>query len=306
VCVESMEDQVEIAPGWYCNSISRSDRIVFSNLETDSLVGKSRTTIYLGGSIPDLWRIGHPDIYENSGNQRKFGMFLEACLTATREDQILAEISRLADAQIKGLSPAVASIVYFLHPTMIPPSNTAMVYGFNSLFGAKIKLGSWASYLEMRETILRVNSQPEIRSCLSKDLGAFAGLLFEIGTGRLLVDGSLDTVLQTVKAQAEKAARLRHKEVISEEQEQSEHTHIQYLLIKIGRALNFDVYVAKNDRHRSSDGEMFSMLTVPELPSVQWSPEVQETIGLIDVIWIKRDTGEIVSAFEVEKSTSIY
>ena len=31
-----------------------------------------------------------------------------------------------------------------------------------------------------------------------------------------------------------------------------------------------------------------------------------ETVSLIDVIWLKPDTGEIVSAFEVEKSTSIY
>lgn len=37
----------------------------------------------------------------------------------------------------------------------------------------------------MRETIVEVNS--EHRNLLSKDLGAFAGLLFEIGSGRLLV-----------------------------------------------------------------------------------------------------------------------
>jgi len=31
-----------------------------------------------------------------------------------------------------------------------------------------------------------------------------------------------------------------------------------------------------------------------------------ETVSLIDVIWLKPGTGEVVSAFEVEKSTSIY
>lgn len=35
-------------------------------------------------------------------------------------------------------------------PAGIPPSNTAMLNGFNFLFDAKCKLGSWESYLDMR------------------------------------------------------------------------------------------------------------------------------------------------------------
>lgn len=222
------------------------------------------------------------------------------------EEQIVAEMSRLANAQIKGLGPAVANIVYFLHPTLVPPFNTAMVNGFNALFNDKKKLGSWQSYLAMREAILQVNSQSEIRHRLSKDLGAFTGLLFEIGTGRLLIENNVDAVLQMTNEQAAKAARLRHLAVVAEEQEQSEHTQIQYLLIKIGRALNFNVYVARNDRHRSCDGQSFALLTVSELPKSNWPPEIMETVSLIDVIWLKQETGEIVGAFEVEKSTSIY
>lgn len=71
------------------------------------------------------------------GEQAHFGRFLNACLNATREDQVLAEMSRLGQAAIKGLGPAVANIVYFLHPTLVPPFNTAIVNGFNILFGAK-------------------------------------------------------------------------------------------------------------------------------------------------------------------------
>jgi type II restriction enzyme len=56
-----------------------------------------------------------------------------------------------------------------------------MVKGFNALFGDNKKLGSWESYLEMRAVILHANA--EVRDQLSKGLGAFAGLLFEIGTG---------------------------------------------------------------------------------------------------------------------------
>ncbi|MBI3001682.1 MAG: hypothetical protein HYY46_24985 [Deltaproteobacteria bacterium] len=156
----------------------------------------------------------------------------------------------------------------------------------------------------MREVIVRTNA--EVRDRLSKDLGAFAGLLFEIGSGGLLVSDNIEAVLAAEKAKAEKAARTRHTRVLAEREEETEHTQIQYLLIKIGRALKYDVYVARNDRHRSYEGEAFAMLTVAELPQMDWPPEVMETVSLIDVIWLKPATAEIVSAFEVERSTSIY
>lgn len=262
--------------------------------------------VFKGAAHPFFWKpkLRIPDIYENEANKRKFGAFLEAIFTAAREEQVLAEISRLASAQIKGLGPAVANIVYFLHPTIVPPSNTAMVNGFNALFGDNKKLGSWEGYLAMREVIARTNA--EVRDQLSKDLGAFAGLLFEIGSGQLLVSGNMQTVLQVEKAKAEKVAKARHAEILSEQEAESEHTQIQYLLIKIGRALKYDVYVARNDRHHSYDNQSFALLTIPELPSVGWPPDVIETVSLIDVIWLKPGTYEIVSAFEVEKSTSIY
>jgi type II restriction enzyme len=179
-----------------------------------------------------------------------------------------------------------------------------MVNGFNVLFDDKKKLGSWDSYLAMREMIVRTNA--EVRYHLSKDLGAFAGLLFEIGAGRLLINGNVAAVLKAEQAKAEKAAQARHKAVLAEQAEEAEHIQIQYLLIKIGRALSYEVHVARNDRHRSYDGQAFALLTVPQLPSLDWPPEVMETVSLIDVIWLRPGSGEIVSAFEVEKSTSIY
>ena len=193
--------------------------------------------VFEGAAHPFFWKpkLRIPDIYENDANKRRFAAFLEACLTATREEQILAQMSRLASAQIKGLGPAVANIIYFLHPTIVPPFNTAIVNGFNALYGDTKKLGSWESYLEMREVIVRTNS--EVRDRLSKDLGAFGGLLFEIGSGRLLVRGNIETVLAAEKKKAEKAAQTWHNKFLAEQKEEAEHTQIQYLLIKIGRAL---------------------------------------------------------------------
>jgi len=262
--------------------------------------------VFEGAAHPFYWKpkLRIPDIYENEANKRRFGAFLNACLAATREEQVLAEMSKLAETGIKGLGPSVANIVYFLHPTLVPPCNTAMVKGFNALFDDKKKLGSWDSYLAMRAGIVSANA--EARDLLSKDLGAFAGLLFEIGSGRLVVSGNADAVLETARAKAERVERKRHTEVLAEQVEESEHTKIQYLLIKIGRALNYDVYVARNDRHRSYDGQAFALLTVPGLPLRDWPPEVMETVRLIDVIWLDPGSGEIVGAFEVEKSTSIY
>mgnify|MGYP000896393676 CR=1 FL=1 len=262
--------------------------------------------VFEGAAHPFYWKpkLRIPDIYENKVNQQLFGACLESCLSANREDQVLAALSRLAAAQIKGLGPAVANIIYFLHPTIVPPFNTAMVNGFNALFDDKKKLGSWESYLAMREVIVRANS--EVRNQLSKDLGAFAGLLYELGVGRLVISGNAELVLKQEQVKAEQAARTRHAAVLAEQREESEHTHIQHLLITIGRALHYDVYVARNDRHRAYDGHSFALRTLPELSAQPWPRDVMDTVSLIDVIWLRHDTHEIVSAFEIEKSTSIY
>lgn len=298
-----VRDVVEsIATGSFGNDFKGSPLEVVLNAITE------QKQVFAGAAHPFYWKpkLRIPDIYESPENQRTFGGFLQACLGATREEQVLAEMSRLAAAGIKGLGPSVTNIVYFLHPEWVPPFNTAMVRGFNSLFEDKAKLGSWESYRAMREVIVRTNALPEIRSRLSRDLGAFAGLLFEIGSLQLRAAGNVDALPQAEKDRAEKTAQRRHMEMVTEQEEESEHTHIQYLLIKIGRALNLDVYVARNDRHRTYDGNSFALDTVRDLPTKEWSPEVRNTVELIDVIWLKPGTGDIVSAFEVEKSTSIY
>jgi type II restriction enzyme len=262
--------------------------------------------VFEGAAHPFYWKpkLRIPDIYENEENKRIFGNFLNACLNATREDQVLQAISRLDEARIKGLGPAVANIVYFLHPTLIPPFNTAILNGYNALFGARQKLGSWDSYRAMRETMVQVNN--EHRNLLSKDLGAIAGLLFEIGSNQLIISGNADAALQDLEEKAAKAAAVRHKEIVADQQEASEHTQVQHALIKIGRALNYDVFVARNDQHRTCCGDDFSLLTTPRLPALGVAPDVLATVELIDVIWLKRAEPRVVCAFEIEHSTSIF
>ncbi|MED1646125.1 hypothetical protein P4U99_23545 [Brevibacillus agri] len=156
-----------------------------SSLESVLQSISEQKEVFQGASHAFIWKpkLRIPDIYENEENKRAFGAFLEACLQGQSETSLLKEVDKLANRKIKGLGPAVANILYFLHPTIFPPFNTAMVEGFNLLFQQKIKLGSWESYLFMREIINQVN-KAYIRE-LSKDLGMVTGLLFEVGTGEI-------------------------------------------------------------------------------------------------------------------------
>ena len=109
--------------------------------------------VFVGVAHPFYWKpkLRIPDIYENQNNKIAFAQFLENCINAKTEDQIVKEIVKIDALQIKGLGPAVANILYFLHPTLFPPFNTAIVKGFNFLFKDKKKLGSWTEYLKIRE-----------------------------------------------------------------------------------------------------------------------------------------------------------
>jgi len=140
--------------------------------------------IFKGADHAFLWKpkLRIPDIYENADNQRAFGRLLHHCSCCDTAEEVVAGILAIDRQKIKGLGPAVANILYFLHPTLVPPFNTAIVKGYNALTGANVKLGSWEHFLAMRAGILDLNDC--YRDLLSNDLGAIGGLLFDIGSGR--------------------------------------------------------------------------------------------------------------------------
>ncbi|MFA4934258.1 MAG: hypothetical protein WC568_00315 [Candidatus Methanoperedens sp.] len=277
-----------------------------SSLEVVLTAITEQKQVFEGAAHPFYWKpkLRIPDIYENDTNKSVFGQFLESCLKANREEQIIKEIIKLKQQNIKGLGPSVANILYFIHPTIIPPFNTAMVNGFNLLFKEKKKLGSWNDYLEMRDTILQVNDK--FRNLLSKDMGAFSGLLFDIGVGKIVIDENLQIVLEKEDKKRKNLLQKRHQEVQAEIEEENTHTKIQYLLMKIGKSLCYDVMAASNDRLKSYNNENFSFISLPELPEIEAGDDIKKTIALIDVIWFEKGTNKLVSAYEVEKSTSIY
>lgn len=261
--------------------------------------------VFVGVAHPFYWKpkLRIPDIYENQANKIAFGQFLENCINAKTEEQILREIVRLDALTIKGLGPAVANILYYLHPTLFPPFNTAIVKGFNTLFNDKKKLGSWSEYLKIREVLIEANANH--KSELSNDLGAIAGLCFEIGTQKMLV-GTDEYINEDERKKFEKSIEKRQQEIREDKEQENLHTEMQYHLLKIGRSLGFDVITARNDKSKNHCGNNFSFLCLNQFPDLNTEVETAPTIKLIDVLWFRKNTNNIVGAFEVEKSTSIY
>jgi type II restriction enzyme len=280
-----------------------------SSLETVVSSIAEQRQIFKGADHAFLWKpkLRIPDIYENSANQRAFAQMLGTCDCCNTAEEIVGAIRRLNALGIKGLGPAVANLLYFVHPTLVPPFNTAIVAGYNALTGGNVKLGRWDHYLTMREGVLRLNQ--EHRTQLSNDLGAVAGLLFDVGSGRYAAPprdadpaqvALWEADLQRVRE--ESAAALKAWKQAQEGD--ATHTGMQGTLRDLGHALQFDVWVAANDRSRSYGAGALGDGCLVQLPFQ--SAEAAESVRLIDVVWFEKGTPRVAAAFEVEHSTSIY
>lgn len=265
--------------------------------------------VFKGADHAFLWKpkLRIPDIYESPDNQRSFGRFLHVCCGCTCDDDVTAAIRALDAKAIKGLGPAAANILYFLHPTLAAPFNTAIVKGYNALTGAKVKLGSWTEYLAMRDGVLRINAAH--RKQLSNDLGAVAGLLFDIGSGRYQAP-PLDAATG-VEAWRADLARVREETAAEQRRHAAErqadftHTEMQGWLRELGHALGFSVWIAANDHSREYKGGALADGCLTELPASLVGVPGADAIRLIDVLWLDAP-GRVVAGFEVEHTTSIY
>ncbi|VVE47017.1 hypothetical protein PAP18089_04575 [Pandoraea apista] len=265
--------------------------------------------IFKGADHAFLWKpkLRIPDIYESPANQRAFGKLLDTCDCCSEPQAVFSAIRTLDAHGIKGLGPAAANLLYFIHPTLVCPFNTAIVKGFNAVAGANVKLGRWDHYLAMHQGVLELNR--EYRSLLSNDLGALAGFLFDVGMARYPLPplgGSaepgeawlkdLDAVREQSSALARQLEDIRQQDVTR--------TEVQGWLRDLGRALGYQVWIATNDRSRPYDGGKLADGCLVELP-VSLCINGAETVPLIDVIWLNADQS-VAAAFEVEHTTSIY
>jgi type II restriction enzyme len=282
-----------------------------SSLET--VVGSiaEQRQMFRGADHAWLWKpkLRIPDIYESRENQLAFARFLHACACCDTEPQVLEAIRALDRCRIKGLGPTAANLLYFLHPTITPPFNTAIVNGYNALTGARVKLGKWDAYLAMREGILSLNAKH--RNMLSNDLGAVAGLLFDIGAKRYAPPPRTDDAdaraswaadLARVRAEATKADKVLAKARDGDRT----HTEVQGWLRDLGRALGFDVWVASNDTGRQYGNGRLGDGCLSALPAAIDGAPGADAVRLIDVLWLERGSSRVAGAFEVEHTTSIY
>ena len=282
-----------------------------SSLET--VVGSiaEQRQIFKGADHAWLWKpkLRIPDIYENPENQRTFGRFLHACACCNTETAVLQAIHALSAREIKGLGPTAANLLYFLHPTITPPFNTAIVNGYNALTGAKVKLGRWDEYLAMRDGIIKLNAAH--RDLLSNDLGAIAGFLFDIGSKRYAPpprgdDASARAAWEADLARVREEAAKSDKALAQSRENDRTHTEIQGWLRELGLALGFDVWIAANDVNRVYAGGRLGDGCLRGLPASIEQATGVDAVRLIDVLWIERGVGRVAAAFEVEHTTSIY
>lgn len=91
---------------------------------------------------------------------------------------------------------------------------------------------------------------------------------------------------------------------VEDTHETREHTEIQWRLIQLGLAHNYDVYVAKNDKNKSYEGDRLGDDCLDQLNLPGFSPAASRIIEYVDVIWLEGNF--IAKMFEVESTTSIY
>ena len=114
------------------------------------------------------------------------------------------------------------------------------------------------AYLALREGALRMNAQHRV--LLSNDLGAIAGLMFDVGSGRYPAPPREDDPTSRAAWEAD-LARVREESAASSklrsQQQASDTTHheMQGWLRDLGQSLGFDVWIASNDRTRERFGQ---------------------------------------------------
>ncbi len=87
------------------------------------------------------------------------------------------------------------------------------------------------------------------------------------------------------------------------------HTQMQVALARIGKALNFHTWIAKNDRSIQIEninlGKMEGVIPSLDQVKILYSNESKRAASLIDCIWFSHDFQYIPAVIEVEHSTGV-
>ena len=82
--------------------------------------------------------------------------------------------------------------------------------------------------------------------------------------------------------------------------------HLELLtkIVRLGKTLGCDVWVASDERRKSFDGLVIGDYVLDEFPAIGLDPESKDLVRMIDVLWIRGRA--VAAAFEVEATTSVY
>ena len=95
---------------------------------------------------------------------------------------------------------------------------------------------------------------------------------------------------------------LVEEEAVPPKRDDETHTHIQWLLAKIGLKVGCTVWIARNDHSKRWQNERLGDLSLPTLPSFA-DAAFQQIIRRIDVLWLHQE--KVVAAYEIEHTTAI-
>ncbi|MFC1727570.1 hypothetical protein ACFL0Y_03535 [Patescibacteria group bacterium] len=131
----------------------------------------------------------------------------------------------------------------------------------------------------------------------------------QVKTDKLLsVYGDLPSLLEKISNGEElEEIEFKKKKIINVaideqiEKSPTEHTEMQWRLIRLGNRSHYDVWVPIADQNREFNGETFKNYVIEQF---QESIDVPTYIKNIDAVW--KLGHSIKSAFEIEHSTSIY
>jgi hypothetical protein len=106
-------------------------------------------------------------------------------------------------------------------------------------------------------------------------------------------------------ANAPKTAATRQSDS-DETPSQSESLHhlAQLRLVQLAQVVGCSAWVASNDKSKSIAGRALGDGCLTSLPNMGLNPQATRAIGLIDVLWVRKNAP--VAAFEVEATTSVY
>ncbi|MFH0936890.1 MAG: hypothetical protein V1808_01195 [Candidatus Daviesbacteria bacterium] len=134
--------------------------------------------------------------------------------------------------------------------------------------------------------------EPSKQEVFEKNYGNIHDVFLSLDQGRELKEA------EKVKEQIRQA-----REETSEEKElkTTEHSEMQWRLIRLGKAASSDIWVPKNDQGKNFHGNNFRDFVMPEFHE---GLDIPPYVKNIDVVW--KFGYQIKSAFEIEHSTSIY